>query len=408
MDLVLGSGSPRRSAILRGIGLTFEVKTADIDERPLPREDPVSYVRRLSQAKAQKVWTDLGSGTALVIGADTIVVLDGNLLGKPTDEAEARCMLTQLAGRSHQVMTSFAICKSDGNCEVHHSITDVHFRAVSHEEIEAYVATGSPMDKAGAYGIQDEAGQFVERIEGSFSNVVGLPVELLVEVLVAHELIPPGPAARLSIIQGRMAAAQNQPNVRPELIAVSKGHEAEKLETFIDLGITRFGESYVQEWMRKSNALESQPEWHFIGRIQSNKLKLIVENSGLIHTVSTLKHLHLIQNYSQRLNRNTSCLLQVNLGDETTKAGVKPSEVETLLKACQSLSHVRVIGLMTLPPRGDYGTMRRYFGVLADIGRRLFGEKVVLSMGMSEDLEAAISQGATMIRVGTALFGARE
>ena len=124
--------------------------------------------------------------------------------------------------------------------------------------------------------------------------------------------------------------------------------------------------------------------------------------------MSTIKHLNLIQEYSRKLERVTSCLFQVNLGDEMTKGGVKPSDLELLVQAGKNLSHVRPVGLMTLPPRGDYGTMRRHFGNLADIGRRHFGDSVVLSMGMSHDLEAAVSQGATMIRIGTALFGARE
>ena len=219
---------------------------------------------------------------------------------------------------------------------MHHSITHVHFRSVTAEEIEAYVATGSPMDKAGAYGIQDDAGQFVDRVEGSFSNVVGLPVESLVEVLTTHGFLSPGPSVRLSIIRGRMAAAQNHSDAWPELIAVSKGHGTEKIQSFKDLGLQQFGESYVQEWVKKIDTLDSQPEWHFIGRIQSNKLKLIVEHCSLIHTVSTIKHLNLIQEYSRKLERVTSCLFQVNLGDEMTKGGVKPSDLELLCRRART------------------------------------------------------------------------
>ena len=304
MKLVLGSGSPRRSAILRGIGLPFEIVTADIDESQIAGEDPVSYVRRLSQAKAMKVWRGLKSNKSFVLGADTIVVLDGQLLGKPVDQADAQRMLMRLSGRSHDVMTAFALCTPEGVCDVHHSITHVHFRSVTAEEIEAYVATGSPMDKAGAYGIQDDAGQFVDRVEGSFSNVVGLPVESLVEVLTTHGFLSPGPSVRLSIIRGRMAAAQNHSDAWPELIAVSKGHGTEKIQSFKDLGLQQFGESYVQEWVKKIDTLDSQPEWHFIGRIQSNKLKLIVEHCSLIHTVSTIKHLNLMTQSSRQLQKH--------------------------------------------------------------------------------------------------------
>ena len=161
------------------------------------------------------------------------------------------------------------------------------------------------MDKAGAYGIQDDAGAFVERIDGSFSNVVGLPVEPLTTCFVNCGLIESGLRARLSLVQGRIAAAAGVGVKTPTLIAVSKGHELEKIERFQSMGVTTFGESYVQEWASKIAAIAQPPVWHYIGRIQTNKLRRIVQTGALIHTVCSRKHLSQIQKHSVALDRVT-------------------------------------------------------------------------------------------------------
>lgn len=175
MDLVLASQSPRRSELLRSAGISFRVQVADVDETPLPGEPAVEYVRRLARAKALAVQGEL------VLGADTVVVVDGQILGKPVDREDAARMLRLLSGRSHQVITG--ICLAGETVVVDHETTQVNFSSLSGKEISAYVGTGEPMDKAGAYAIQGFASCFVERIEGSYSNVVGLPVAMVYRYL---------------------------------------------------------------------------------------------------------------------------------------------------------------------------------------------------------------------------------
>ena len=175
--LVLASASPRRAELLRAAGIRFEVVTADVDERQHSGEDAESYVRRLAAAKATRV-AAAHPGRA-VLGADTTVVVDGDVLGKPADAAEAATMLARLSGRSHLVLTGVCLIDPTGHADASVAFTTVEFRPLLVDEIEGYVATGEPMDKAGAYAIQGGAGPFVTRIEGAHDNVVGLPVALI-------------------------------------------------------------------------------------------------------------------------------------------------------------------------------------------------------------------------------------
>ena len=174
--LVLASASPRRAELLAAAGIAFEVDTADIDETPRAGEAPDVYVRRLAEAKARAVAARHPG--RLVLGADTTVVVDGVILGKPVDAADARDMVRRLAGRAHEVLTGVALV-GDGTAQVDLAVTTVWFAPMSDADVDAYVASGEPMDKAGAYGIQGRASCFVTRIDGSYSNVVGLPVALV-------------------------------------------------------------------------------------------------------------------------------------------------------------------------------------------------------------------------------------
>jgi septum formation protein len=177
--LILASQSPRRSEILRQAGIPFVVKPADVDESVHPGEPVEDYVRRVAEQKAIAVETASGD---VVLGADTVVLIGGEILGKPRDRADAVRMLAQLAGREHEVITG--ICLRHGKNLLHdRAVTRVWFTPVSREEIEQYVASGEPMDKAGAYAIQGLAAKFIERIDGSYTNVVGLPVELVIKHL---------------------------------------------------------------------------------------------------------------------------------------------------------------------------------------------------------------------------------
>ena len=171
MRLVLASASPRRQQILRAAGIPFIARPADVIEALLPDESPEVFVKRLAEAKARAVWRD----GELVLGADTVVVIDKTILGKPADEDEARRMLRLLSGRTHRVLTGIALF--DGTVvRADVEETMVHFRDLDDLEIADYAATGEPLDKAGAYGIQGAASKFVPCIEGCYFNVVGLPI----------------------------------------------------------------------------------------------------------------------------------------------------------------------------------------------------------------------------------------
>ncbi|NLT95615.1 MAG: septum formation inhibitor Maf [Clostridia bacterium] len=182
MDIVLASGSPRRAELLRQINLPFSIMVSDIDENNVEMVEPKEWVQLLASAKARDIAARLGKG--LVIGADTVVVLDNKVLGKPRDTKEAIEMLEFLSGRTHQVMTGIALVDAEkGKKLTDVEITQVKFRELSKKEIEAYVASGEPMDKAGAYGIQGLGAVLVEGISGCYFNVVGLPLNRLVQCL---------------------------------------------------------------------------------------------------------------------------------------------------------------------------------------------------------------------------------
>ena len=179
MQLILASASPRRKALLSLFGIPFTVRAADIDETMDPEKPPFDEVARVSRSKALAV--SRGEEN-IVIAADTIVVCQGKVLGKPHSEAEAASMLRLLSGRDHQVMTGCTILFGN-RAETFTEVTSLHFRPLSEKEIQKYVQSGEPMDKAGAYGIQGGAALFCEKLEGDYYNVMGLPVCRLYETL---------------------------------------------------------------------------------------------------------------------------------------------------------------------------------------------------------------------------------
>ncbi|NLA35586.1 MAG: septum formation inhibitor Maf [Actinobacteria bacterium] len=195
--LILASGSPRRRELLAEAGYRFSVHPADIDETPLPYEKPEDYVERLAAHKAAAVAAELGDGArdAVVVGADTIVVLGKELLGKPVDAADAASMLRRLSGRVHHVLTGVAVCSRELTTAI--SVESaVWFRELDDDEIDAYVAGGEPLDKAGSYAIQGGGAAFVEEIEGAFDNIVGLPVSWLAGLLMPVGVLPEATTGR--------------------------------------------------------------------------------------------------------------------------------------------------------------------------------------------------------------------
>jgi septum formation protein len=186
MSLVLASASPRRRELLRAAGITFEVQATDIPEVPLDGEEPRAFAERLAREKAVAVAVQRSGDW--VLGADTIVVVDGEILGKPRDAEDAAHMLRMLSGRAHEVITAVCLVspqkeRGDGRRDLRSETTRVTFAVLSEEDIAFYVSTGEPMDKAGAYGIQGIAARWIPRIEGDYSNVVGLPVALVWRML---------------------------------------------------------------------------------------------------------------------------------------------------------------------------------------------------------------------------------
>ena len=189
--LILASASPRRQELLRAAGISFEVLPADIVEKPLQLEDARECAERLAREKALAVARQRPNHC--VLGADTVVTIDNEILGKPTDNADAKRMLRLLSGRCHQVVTGICLVQ-EGEPMVASETTLVTMLEINDREIADYIATGEPMDKAGAYAIQGIASRWISRIEGDYSNVVGLPVRMLLRMLPQHlkEPLPQG------------------------------------------------------------------------------------------------------------------------------------------------------------------------------------------------------------------------
>ena len=174
--IYLASASPRRSELLRQIGVTHEVRAVAVDESVAPGEAPVEYVLRLAEAKARRLWDDVAVHERLpVLAADTTVALEGEVFGKPTDRAEAAAMLSRLSGRTHQVHTAVAVLHAAGAAALVSS-SSVSLRDLTPAEIDWYCRTGEPMDKAGGYAVQGRAAIFIRHLSGSYSGVMGLPL----------------------------------------------------------------------------------------------------------------------------------------------------------------------------------------------------------------------------------------
>lgn len=193
--LILASASPRRQELLRNARILFKVHPADIPEVYQTGESPRSFAERLAREKAEHVFSRIQAAPGQpVLGADTIVIVDGEVLTKPADEAEAARMLRRLSGRRHEVTTGVCLVGLSANedesrrrfCDVRSETTQVTFQEVTDEEIEEYLSTGEPMDKAGAYAIQGAASRWIPRVEGCYTNVVGLPVPLVFRMMQEH------------------------------------------------------------------------------------------------------------------------------------------------------------------------------------------------------------------------------
>ncbi len=185
-SFVLASGSPRRRQLLGACGFDFQIETSDVDESQLSAEEPAAYVKRLAREKSTEVFKRLaskGDPSKPTLGADTIVVLDGEILGKPADEAEARGMIKRLAGNTHTVYTAVCVLTAQGEALEDLVASRVRFRHLSSCEVRLYVDLGESLDKAGGYGVQGVGGMLVEDVQGSFTNVIGLPMKQSIALL---------------------------------------------------------------------------------------------------------------------------------------------------------------------------------------------------------------------------------
>ncbi len=412
---VLGSGSPRRRAMLAGAGVTAPVQTADIDETPATGEGPLDFTARMAREKAAAVAAKRGLPA---LGCDTTVIVDGEILGKPVDDDDAVAMLRRLSGRSHEVISAWAIADRGGIRRVGHSVTVVRFRPATQAQIEAYVATGEPRDKAGAYGIQDQGMRLVEGYEGDYLTVVGMPLGQVLAGLVAEGLLPAPPSAlagRLMVLRGRIAAGCDAAGRDPgavTLVGASKAQPLALLKDALAAGVRDLGESYVQDWLEKAAALaglDPAPVWHFIGRVQRNKAKHIAE-ADLVHGVYAARTAEALGRRARAAGRVLPILIQVDLAGEASKGGVAPDGLPALLDDIAGVDGVRVDGLMTLPPQEGLAGARARFAELRALRDGLATAErplPLLSMGMSGDFDAAVAEGATHVRVGTALFGPR-
>ncbi len=410
--VILASASPRRRVLLEGAGLRIEVKPVDILEQPRSGEGPSEFALRMAQEKAEAARHPREPRPLLA--GDTVVTIDGEILGKPRDVDHAIEMLTRLSGKAHKVITGWAL-SHDGTITADTTVSEVTFGALTQRQIEDYVATGEPMDKAGGYGIQGYGGALVDHYTGDFSNIVGFP---LPDILRSLSLAGVGPQSalgrRYATLLGRTAAACAECDRSPEdvrIIGASKAQSVESVQAGYAAGLRDFGESYVQEFTAKRNVLPDDARWHFIGHLQRNKTRFIVPGIHQIHTVSSIRLAETIAKRARANGITVPCLLQVNIGAEATKSGATVDELPSLLEAVDGIDGVHASGLMAIPPRGGLATSRQWFRRVRTLRDSLATQErplSELSMGMSGDFDSAIIEGATQVRVGTALFGQRR
>lgn len=430
--LVLASQSPRRRQILTISGYEFDILPSQISEIPDENLNLTSRIRQLASDKAHaclKLRKSTEEQGFLFLAADTVVVLGDQILGKPKDEIEARSFLRRLSGHSHSVITAISLVDGVSGKETQsHAITEVKFRVLSDEEITDYIKTGEPFDKAGGYGIQGAAAKFIDRLDGPYDNVVGLP---MAEVRAALAKLGLEVEKRNSPIADNLKLLREKlPSANVELIAVSKTKPATDVIEAWKAGQRHFGENYaqeavekigdVQELIRSVDASAQPVTWHFIGTLQSKKVKSIVGLFDFIHSVDRLSLAEEISKRAVAKNLEQKILLQLNFGDEATKSGASVNEFSDLAKKVSALPGIRLCGLMALPSlqdspaasRTQFAEIRKIFEATreklrAEKGPAIGDNFCELSMGTTGDFEQAIAEGATMIRVGTAIFGQR-
>ncbi len=461
---VLASQSPRRRQILAIAGYDFDILPSQISEIPDENLNLTSQIRQLASDKAEaclkmgKYAQGLG---ILVLASDTVVVLGDQILGKPKDEKEARSFLGRLSNQTHDVITALSLIDVDtGRRLQDHAITRVKFHELSEEKIDAYVATGDPLDKAGAYGIQSAlASNFIEFFDGDYDTVVGLSMATVERALITLGVLAQkrvssigeniirmrGEIARAALAPDR-ATFEGCSHLPARLLAVSKTKPAVDVIDAWLVGQRMFAENYAQEALPKIqeveelikiassspelrqkfslDAVSSAIEWHFIGALQSKKAKQVVGEFELIHSVDRVSLVEEIEKRAKSFAVERSqpdfkqrLLLQINIAGEATKGGASTENFVELFDAALKCTHIKICGVMALPPLSDdvalarsrFAEVRAVFETarkkLSPEQQRDFTE---LSMGTTHDFNEAIAEGATLVRIGTALFGERN
>ena len=392
--IFLASTSPRRKEILQSAGLSFEVLAIKVSEIPTENLMADEKIIQIARQKLDAAITLLKSSEKsdfVIICSDTEVVLDEQLLGKPRDHFHAAQTLKKLSGREHQVKT--AVCVFDSkSSQILEDIetTNIQFKNLSEQQIQTYVQSGDPMDKAGSYGLQNIEKEFIEKISGAKDNVIGLPLNMTLRLLSSLEIY----------------RSTKQSNA--VILAVSKFQPAIKIQRLYRSGQIDFAENYVQEFLAKYEQLKDLPiRWHFIGHLQSNKIKQIVGKVAIIHSVDSVTLAKKIDAACASMGIIQNVLLQVNLSGEQSKGGFSKSNFEASINELRTLKNIHIIGLMTMPPLQNQAEQNNnLFNQLKQLGEQYGLHQ--FSMGTSHDYKVALSAGATFIRIGTALFGERK
>lgn len=457
--LVLASQSPRRRQILTISGYDFDILPSQISEIPDENLNLTSQIRQLASDKAEaclKMGKFAEGQGFLILASDTVVVFDDQILGKPKDEKEARSFLGRLSGQTHDVITAVSLIDlPTGRRWSDHAITKVTFNTLSDAQIAAYVASGDPFDKAGAYGIQNAlASNFIAKTSGDYDTVVGLSMAIVekgfraLDVEVSRRETSIG--KNLSDVKADIAKAalrddravfKGCSHLPARLVAVSKTKPAIDVVDAWLAGQRIFAENYAQEALPKilevtellklakrskeGESFTAMPEieWHFIGSLQSKKAKSVVGEFALIHSIDRRSLVDEIEKRASEFAVNSGsafqqrCLLQINIAEEETKGGVGREEFFELFEHARKCTHIKLCGVMALPPLTDDETLARsrfaeVREIFEDARERLepalrkdFTE---LSMGTTHDFHLAVAEGATLVRVGTAIFGARD
>lgn len=422
--IVLASASPRRREMLGLLGVDHLAFSPQIEERRLPHETPDEYVLRNALMKAEDVAArhrDDISGH-FVLASDTVVVApDGEVLEKPQSAVQAENMLKRLSSRVHSVVSGYALLfvPYDSSAELLKLVcrscrTEVEFAALTSDLIKRYVATGDPLDKAGAYGIQSLGAVLVKEVRGSYTNVVGLPLnetmQLLTDLCHVREYFNPTPGAQ-------------RPRAPDQTVAISKLKDPACIRLAHHFGQRKFGENYAQELARKAEELSdlADLEWHYTGRLQSGRLADVAKWAHAVHSVESPDKAKQLDQACQKAGRHLEVYLKMEISPLTTASrGCPWNEAQSLLQTLQDCSHLSPAGFMGIGPIGaderELSQLFYDFAIQAKVSWEAAGQqpsRLSLSLGMSGDAyvaeQAADQAGlrAPLCRIGTQIFGER-